>query len=63
MMAPQNPMQLIQSIQQFARGFQGNPQQMVQQMIQSGRIPQSQLNQIQQQATQIYNMMGGGKQR
>lgn len=53
----QNPMQLMQSFNQFRQMFHGNPQQMVQQAIQSGRITQNQLNQAQQMAVQFQNMM------
>lgn len=55
----QNPAQIMQQLQQFSKGLRGDPQQMVQQIIQSGRIPQDQLNAIQQQASQIYQMLGG----
>ena len=56
-----NPMQLVQSFMQFKQNFNGNPQQMIQQAIQSGRINQQQLNQAQQMATQLQNMMRGMK--
>lgn len=55
----QNPAQLMQQLQRFAGGLRGNPQQLVQQLIQSGKVPQDQLNAIQQQATQIYQMLSG----
>ena len=56
-----NPMQLVQSFMQFKQNFNGNPQMMIQQAIQSGRINQQQLNQAQQMATQLQNMMRGMK--
>lgn len=59
----QNPAQLMQQLQRFSQGLRGNPQQMVQQIIQSGRVPQDQLNAIQQQANQIYQMLGGRNNR
>lgn len=54
-----NPMQLFQSLTQFSRSIQGNPQQMVQQAVNSGRLTQEQLNQAQQLASQIQQMMRG----
>lgn len=57
----QNPMMLMQSINQFRQNLSGDPRQMVQQMITSGRINQNQLNQAQQMATQIQQMFRGMK--
>ena len=56
-----NPMQLMQQIQQFSRTVQGNPQQMIQQALQSGRLSQQQLNEAQRMATQIQSMLQGMK--
>lgn len=53
----QNPVQLIQNLNQFRQSFNGNPQQMIQQAVQSGRLSQSQLNQAQQMANQIQQML------
>ena len=52
-----NPM--LQQIMNFKKTFSGNPQQMVQQMINSGRISQTQINQLAQQADEIYKQMKG----
>lgn len=50
--APMNPM--LQQFMQFKRNFNGNPQQAVQELINSGRISQSQVNQLAQQANDLY---------
>lgn len=54
-----NPMQLMQALTQFKQNFNGNPQQMIQQAISSGRLSQQQLNQAQQMANQIQQMLRG----
>ena len=51
--APNNS--LINRMMEFKRTFNGNPQQMIQNMINSGQISQNQVNQLAQQANQIYN--------
>lgn len=48
---------MMQQFQQFKANFQGDPQQEVQKLLQSGRISQEQLNQLQQMAKQIQNLM------
>ena len=57
-----NPMgnmgQMIQQLNQFRQSFQGDPKQKVQEMLNNGTITQSQLNQFQQQAKQIQQMIG-----
>lgn len=55
--APMNPM--MQQLMNFRKTFTGNPQQMVQNMINSGRISQEQVNQLAQQANQIYQQLNG----
>lgn len=52
-----NPM--FQRILNFKNTISGNPQQIVQNMINSGRISQSQVNQLAQQANEIYQQMKG----
>lgn len=52
-----NPLQMIQSFNQFRASFRGNPQEEVQKLVASGRINQSQLNQLQQMANQFQTMM------
>lgn len=52
-----NPM--MRQILDFKKTFSGNPQQMVQQMLNSGKISQTQMNQLAQQADQIYKQMKG----
>ena len=50
---------MMQQLMNFRKTFTGNPQQMVQQMINSGRISQEQVNQLAQQANQIYQQLNG----
>lgn len=50
--APMNPM--FQQFLQFKKTFNGNPQQIIQNMINSGKISQAQVNQLAQQANQLY---------
>lgn len=50
--SPTNPM--IQQFLQFRKSFNGNPQQIIQNMINSGKISQAQVNQLAQQANQLY---------
>lgn len=56
---PQGNNPMLQQIMNFKKTFSGNPQQMVQQMINSGRISQTQINQLAQQADEIYKQMKG----
>ena len=56
-----NPMQVFQALTQFSRSINGNPQQMIMQAMQSGRLNQNQLNQAQQMASQIQQMIKGLK--
>lgn len=59
-----NPANMINQFMQFANQFKGgNPQQIVMEQLQRGNISQQQLNQLQQQATQIYGMLYGNKKR
>ena len=50
---------MMQQLMNFRKTFTGNPQQMVQSMINSGRISQEQVNQLAQQANQIYQQLNG----
>lgn len=54
----QNPMQMIQTFNQFKRDFQGNPQQKVMELVQSGKMSQQQLNQLQAMATEFQKLLG-----
>ena len=50
---------MIQQFIQFRKNFTGDPKQMVQNMISSGRISQAQVNQLAQQANQLYRRLNG----
>lgn len=50
---------MLQQFIQFRKNFTGDPKQMVQQMINSGRISQAQVNQLAQQANQLYQQLNG----
>jgi len=52
---PMNPM--MQQLMNFRKTFTGNPQQAVQNMISSGRISQEQVNQLAQQANDLYRQL------
>jgi len=54
-MVPNN--QMIQQFQQFKSTLQGNPKDIVMNMLQSGKITQQQLNQAQQMANQLRNIL------
>lgn len=56
---PQQSNPMLKQILDFKKTFSGNPQQMVQQMLNSGKISQTQINQLAQQADQIYKQMKG----
>ena len=51
--------QLVQKFQQFKTSFQGDPKAEVEKMLQSGALTQEQLNQYQQMAQQIMQIMQG----
>lgn len=53
-----NMMQMIQQFNRFRQTFQGDPQQEVMKMVNSGQISQQQLNQAQQMATMLAQMLG-----
>ena len=51
-----NPMNLMQQLNQFRAGIQGNPEEIVKKMVSSGQVSQAELNQAQQMAKQIQEM-------
>ena len=51
--------QLIAQIRQMKQTFRGNPRDEVQRLLSSGRMTQQQLNQYQQMAQQIMQIMQG----
>lgn len=51
--------QLIAQIRQLKQTFRGNPRDEVQKLLSSGRMTQEQLNQYQQMAQQIMQIMKG----
>ena len=53
----QNPMQLIQQINQFRQTISGNPEDIVRQMVQSGQVTQQQLDQAQSMAINLIKML------
>lgn len=53
-----NMSQLIGNIKQFQKGIK-DPQSQLQSMLKSGQVPQNILNQAQQMARPIYEMMKG----
>lgn len=54
-----NPMQLLQQIQQLKRQMGNiNPNQYIQQMLNSGKITQEQYNNAVKQAEQLRGMLG-----
>lgn len=55
------PNNMMQQLMNFRKNFTGNPQQMVQNLINSGRISQDKVNQLAQQANEIYRQMNGMK--
>ncbi len=48
---------LLSQFQQFRAQFQGDPRAEVQKLLQSGRITQAQLDQAQQMASQMMQLM------
>ena len=53
------PNNMMKQLMDFRKTFTGNPQQMVQNLINSGRISQDKVNQLAQQANQIYQQLNG----
>lgn len=49
---------MIQRFRQFQNSFQGDPKAEVEKLVQSGKISQQQLNQLQQMAGQVQQLMG-----
>lgn len=52
-----NMQNMIQQLNQFRNGFNGNAKEQVQQLLNSGKMTQEQYNQLSQMATQIQNML------
>lgn len=50
-------MNMINQFNQFKAEYHGNPQQEVQRLLSSGQMSQQQFNQLQSNATQLYNML------
>ena len=48
---------MINQFNQFKNSFSGDPKQVVMNMVNSGKISQSQLNQLQQAATEFQKML------
>lgn len=53
-----NPLAMIQQFNQFRNNFKGDPKQEVMRLMQSGRINQTQLNQLQQMASEFQQFLG-----
>ena len=49
--------QMLQQFRQFKDSFNGDPRKEVEKLLQSGRISQQQLNQLQELANQLYQLM------
>lgn len=56
----QNPIQMMQQLQQFRNNFKGDARAEVMKLLQSGQINQQQLNELQQMANQLQAMMKKG---
>lgn len=50
---------IAQEVRRMQSTFKGDPRAEVMKLVQSGQMSQAQLNQYQQQASQILRMMGG----
>ena len=53
----QNPIQMMQQLQQFRNNFKGDARAEVMKLLQSGQMNQQQLNELQQMAYQLQAMM------
>lgn len=53
-----NPMAMIQAFMQFKNQYSGDPKADVMKLLQSGRMSQSQLDKLQNMATQFQRMLG-----
>lgn len=54
---PMNPM--IKQLMDFKKTLSGDPRQIIQTMLNSGKISQAQINQLAQQADELYKQMKG----
>ena len=52
---------MVNQIKDFQKSFKGDPQQQLNSLLNSGKIPQNALNQAQQMAKPIYELMKGLK--
>lgn len=52
-----NPMQMIQMLNDFRNNFKGNPREEMMKLIQRSGMPQSELNRLQNEATQLQKMI------
>lgn len=57
-MMSNNPMAMIQAFMQFKNQYSGDPKADVMKLLQSGRMSQSQLDKLQNMATQFQKMLG-----
>lgn len=53
----QNFQNMMQKLNEFQRGFQGDPKQQVQDLLNSGKMTQNQYNQLSQMAMWVQKMM------
>lgn len=56
-MLNQNLMQKIQMLNEFKNNFRGDPKAEMLKLIQNSGMPQSELNKLQNEATQIQNIL------
>jgi len=52
-----NPMQMISEFNRFRQTYKGDPKKEVLDLVRTGKMTQSQLNQLQQMASQFQDMM------
>lgn len=56
-----NLMQMIQMFNDFRNNFKGNPKEEMMKLIQRSGMPQSELNRLQNEATQLQKMINNMK--
>lgn len=52
-----NPIQMIQMLNDFRANFKGNPKEEMMKLVQRSGMPQSELNRLQNEATQLQKMI------
>lgn len=52
-----NPIQMIQMLNDFKKNLNGNPKEMMMELVRKTGMPQSELNRLQNEATQIQRMI------